>query len=168
MNTLKKRFSSLLLAVMMFALFCVPAFASDAVTADQGASFDLSKKIAQEQIVTTADGETIVYGVEPVIDPNAVQPTGEYPNATGTWKIYWYSGVLNGEYYIDINSSSKITRAYDQWHAFVGYTVSSSGLTYTSTSAKGWWDLDLVGGWASARWELLAEMKGTTLHTWTN
>jgi hypothetical protein len=168
---LKKRFSSLLLAVMMFAVFSVPAFASEATgTKNEGASFDLSQKVAQETIVTTADGDTVVYGVEPVIDPNAVQPlANEYENATGTWKIYWTSGVLNGSYYIDINSKSKITRAYDQWHLFTGYTVANSGLEFTSTTARGWWDLELLGSsWLSTRWELRAEMIGTTLKTWTN
>ncbi|MEY8743450.1 DUF5626 family protein [Paenibacillus tundrae] len=166
---MKKRFSSLLLAVMMFAVLCVPAFADEAEGVDElGASFDLSKKIVQETIVQK-DGETVVFGVEPVIDPDVVQPMGEYENATGKWKVYWYSGVLNGEYYIDINSNSKITRAYDQWHTFVGYTVSASGLEFTSTTARGWWDLNLVGqGWLSSRWVLNAEMKGTTLHTWKN
>ncbi|SEP33207.1 hypothetical protein SAMN05518670_6582 [Paenibacillus sp. OK076] len=161
-----------MLAIMMFTVFCVPAFASEApdgTNENEKATFDLTQKVAQEQIVTTTDGETIVYGVEPVIDPNAVQPLAEYENATGTWKIYWYSGALNGEYYIDINSSSKITRAYDQWHLFTGYTVANSGLEYTSTTARGWWDLELLGSsWLSTRWELRAQMNGTTLKTWVN
>ncbi|WP_221443832.1 DUF5626 family protein [Paenibacillus sp. JGP012] len=156
----------------MFTMFCVPAFASETTgnTNDEGASFDLSTKVAQETITTTPDGNTIVYGVEPVIDPDAVQPlASEYPNATGQWKVYFYSGVLNGEYYIDINSNSKITRAYDQWHLFTGYTVANSGLEHTSTTARGWWDLELLGSsWLSARWELRAEMNGTTLKTWVN
>nr|WP_285888980.1 DUF5626 family protein [Paenibacillus polysaccharolyticus] len=168
---MKKRFSSLLLAFMMFAVFCVPAFASEETgTTNEMASFDLSKKVAQETIVTTADGDTVVYRVEPVIDPNAVLPlSNDYPDATGQWKIYFYSGVLNGSYYIDINSKSKITRAYDQWHSFTGYTVANSGLEYTSTTARGWWDLELLGSsWLSTRWELRAQMNGTTLTTWVN
>lgn len=169
---LKKRFSFLTLAIMMLTMFCVPAFASASEatgTTNNEGTFDLSNKVAQETTVTTADGETVVVGVEPVIDPNAVRPMGEYPNATGQWKVYFYSGVLNGEYYIDINSNSKITRAYNPWHSFIGYSVSDSGLEYTSTTARGWWDLNLVGtGWFSARWVLSAEMDGTTLRTWVN
>lgn len=170
---MKKRFSSLLLAIMMFAMFCVPAFASEATGAtneNEGATFDLTQKVAQEKIVTTPDGKTIVYGVEPVIDPNAVQPmANDYENATGQWKIYWYGGVMNGHYYIDINSNSKITRAYDAWHLFTGYSLVYSGLEYTSTTARGYWDLELLGSsWLSTRWELRAQMNGTTLRTWVN
>ncbi|MCC3378188.1 DUF5626 family protein [Paenibacillus farraposensis] len=165
-----KRLGSVLFALFIFAALSVPAFASpnsesknDAVTSD-AATFDLNERVAQEVTVKSENGDTYVLGVKPV---DTIKPSGEYPNATGTYKVYWYSGVLNGEYYININSSYKITRAYDPWHSFLGYDVTDSGLEYTSTTARGWWDLSF-NGWSNTRWVLSAQMNGSTLKTWVS
>ena len=160
---MKKIFSAILAFVVMFTV--VPCAFADSnppndIEISGVVSFDLTNRVPQEQEIVLENGEVATIGIVPV-GPNT---RGTYENATGEWEIYWYTVYMNIWYFINISSDGKITNAYNQSHLSLGVTVTNSGLEYSSTVARGWWDYEFQGI-ASARYNLFAEMKGTTLYT---
>lgn len=125
-------------------------------------SFDLSQNCKQEETIILPNGEVGYLGIEPV----SVETRASYPNASGQWHIYWYTGVINIGYYIDI-SNSKITNAYGQHHLTFVAVVTGNGLSHTSTQATGWWnyEVNVAGLASSANAYLYATMNGSTLET---
>lgn len=123
-------------------------------------SFDLSNPVPQEATVTLPNGKTGTLGIEPA----SPITRGEYPNASGDWKIYWYAVAENMEYWITI-SNSKITDGWGFSHIFLLYSVTNEGFSFTSKRAEGFVNYSFPGI-VSGRFALIAEMNGTTLNTY--
>ncbi|MFC4713426.1 DUF5626 family protein [Planococcus dechangensis] len=145
--------------------------------------FDLTKAEKQEFVFIGENGEEVTYGAEPVIyelDDSVINSGGDIgilsnltrtntiKLGTSTWKIYIYSGSINMEYFINVSrtsSSTKITRAYDLWTMFVGYTENNRKFTFTSTRAEYTSTANLFNSFASISIRLTASVSGSTLTT---
>lgn len=138
----------------------ITAFASTSETLLQNdIYFDLENHSAQEQKINLANGEEAIIGLEYIPRPVVYGDHGNYELSDGTWKIYWYTAVVNCQYYIDI-SNSKIVDAYEPWYLCVGVSATGHDLTYTSTKASLFvtfqtpiWDLVSWNGYLNARIE---------------
>lgn len=158
----KKWFIAALAVVLTFAC-SVPVLAAPAPAVENPlvtADFDLSTRMAQEETIVLPNGETAILGAAPVAAPCA--GSNSYPGATGTWRVYYSSGLVNAEYHISISSASRITNVWNPMFSIIGGSVSGSSLTFTSTQATGWWDVYLVEIF-SHRAFLWATMNGTIL-----
>lgn len=134
---------------------------------------DLSNPDLQEQTVYLDNGEKVTIGIQPVLTMDS-RATYNLSSGNSTWRIYWATGFVNFEYYINVNltgSTSKITKAYNPSYATVGSKVNSSKLTSNSTSAtynlKG--EVNAVGvTWISYSTNLIAKVSGKKLTTSVN
>lgn len=129
------------------------------------------------------NGEEVVYGVEPVyieetepvLDDSGeigtlenIRRTSTIGFGNSTWKIYVYSGSINMEYYINVSrtsSSTSITRAYDLWVLFLGYTENNRDFVFNSRRAEYTSTAHLFNSLASLSIRLTAEVSGSTLTT---
>lgn len=149
-----KKCISLILTFGMMISICVPASAAYVQTDESDGSciiFDMEEIVKtgeQEFSFVGDDGETTRVGVR--FTPRAVPFTtelGSYDVTDGEWDIYYYSAIFNVTYNVMV-TNKKITDAYNLWYLFVGPSLSSSSLTYTSTKATAYftfqtpiWDL---------------------------
>jgi len=145
--------------------------------------FDLTKAEKQEFVFIGENGEEVTYGAEPIIYEldDSVKDSGEEMGilsnltrtntiklGTSTWKIYIYSGSINMEYFINVSrtsSSTKITRAYDLWTMFIGYTENNRKFTFSSSRAEYTATANLFNSFASVSIRLTASVSGSTLTT---
>lgn len=119
-----------LCALCLLVTLCVfstqKAFASEV---SQKAVFDLTTMTKQEQQVTLEDGTVGTLGVQPTISP--IRPLSSLGNGYGSWKIYWYTGVLNTSYMIDVKNYC-INKCYDNYANGIGVVVDHSELNWDS------------------------------------
>ena len=123
------RRAGLFSALVAFTLLFMMCFSKRALALDVEAQFDLSVPVKQEQEFELNGGERAVLGIEPQIQ--LVQPLASLGNGYGSWKVYWYTGVLNTSYMIDVKNYS-ITNCYDNYTSGFGVVVDSSYLDWNS------------------------------------
>ena len=165
-KTFKKKIALFLTMATLFAVNALPVLAEEAPKQEGEfveVDFDLSKRETQEVEVTLPGGEKGVLGISPVENEGPV-PLEYYENASGEWRIYWYTAIVNLEYRINI-SNHKITDAWGLNYWTIGVTTSGGGVTFASTRACGYVDYTLFG-LGSTRLSVYAQMEGTTLHTY--
>ncbi len=99
-------------------------------------AFDLTKNVAQEKVIYDEEGNYLgTLGVEPV---NPEFTTFDSPIASGNnrFKVYWYTGVINLSYYINIYRNglySRITKVDSEWRLVSPpYVVESESLSITN------------------------------------
>lgn len=137
------------------------------------ATFDLAGPAAQEQEVILENGDTAIIGIERIpsaADDAGVMPLWDsyYPNATGTWRIYYNSPIIYRQYYISISSSHNITSAWGEAYQSFGCSITGERLTRSSKMASYRLNWVSVAGVASGVAFLDASIEGTTLHTYAN
>lgn len=143
----KLSFLALAMAICL-SINTIPAFASS--NNSKSATFELKSKEIQEKEINLPNGEKGIIGIEPV--------TNLFERASnGSHKIYYYSGVGNATFYINV-SNNRITRAYDPWHLIIGASVKSASLkldnskqaTYNFSFGTPIWDFGGWNGWVRA------------------
>lgn len=155
-----KKFMSMFLALGMLISLCVPASASYISEDENDANsivFDMDEVVktgGQEFAFVGEDGEMTRVGVK--FTPRAVPFTtelGSYDVTDGEWDIYYYSAIFNVTYNVMV-TNKKITDAYNLWYLFVGPSLATRSLTYTSTKATAYftfktpiWDLVAWNGY---------------------
>lgn len=128
-------------SVLLFSsIFVQKASASELTDVDVDEvvkNFDLSKFETQEETFIDENGQEVTIGIEPEIGITPYS-TETLPMGKSTWKIYWYTAVVNQFYRIDVNrtsSSTKITNAYDLDVSGIGYSITQTYFGHTSSSA---------------------------------
>lgn len=175
---MKKRlylFTAMLSVVLIGLLLAAPSTANaDPLLEPDGAaaSFDISDGESQERVITTSDGQTATIGIEKVGGPDATEivPAWDsyYPNAVGQWRIYYNNPLIYREYYIYINSSHSITRAWGATYQTLLCVVTGEKLTRSTKSASYRLNWQAMADAASGVALLNATIEGTTLHTYAN
>lgn len=95
-------------------------------------TFDLGNGQSQEKQVVLEDGTIATIGIVPVNNQSSRLVNYELNGGSETWKVYWYIGVLNSEYWLDLNNY-RIVRAYDYRSTAVGISIYNQSLQYGST-----------------------------------
>lgn len=95
-------------------------------------SFNLENGQGQEKQVVLEDGTIATIGIVPVNNHASRLVNYELNGGSETWKVYWYIGVLNSEYWLDLNNY-RIVRAYDYRSTAVGISIYNQSLEYGST-----------------------------------
>lgn len=157
---------------VIICAFCVPmvfcaltvqtAFAAN-LSSD--AHFDLTVPTKQEQRVILEDGTVGTLGAEPVM--SLVQPLTSLGNGYGAWKVYWYTGILNTSYMIDVSNYS-ITNCYDNYTMGFAVVVDWSELNWNTkwSSQTTRYHEDIVGTFDTRI--LTGKIQGTELITSVN
>ena len=162
------------LFLSLFALFFVALLQPISAMADElsidypvspnvSASFDLTDKSNQSHTVVLENGTVAEIGIEyiPNIAPYYAWENN-YPNASGTWRIY-YNSIIFQEFYIHI-SNSKITNAWGSNYS-APIVASSEQFTWNSQRAIQRITISIPGVYTGNVF-LCAEMNGSTLHTY--
>lgn len=112
-------------------LVAILGFQTNALAQESGASvtFDLSTPAQQQQVVRLDDGTVGVLGIMPAEGVQLLD--SDLGSGTGSWKVYWYTGVLNTSYMVSIKNYS-ITRCYDNYSQGIGVIVDSCTLSWGS------------------------------------
>lgn len=135
---MNKRFLSIILIFVMLLSLSTPVFAAENDNSENSISFDIMKAVKegkQEQTITLETGEEITVGIEFTPAPKKREiETSRYNVSDGEWKIYYYTGIGNFSYKINI-SNNKITNAYEPWYLTVGVNCTSATLSHTATRA---------------------------------
>lgn len=157
-------------SVLLFSSIIVQqASASELTDPDEVVkNFDLLKFETQEQTFTDENGREVTIGIEPIKSESEITPFGTetLPMGTSTWNVYWYIGVVNQSYKIDVNrtsSSTKITNAYDLSVSGVGYSITQTYWGYTSSTAAFEGVASLWTGGFSYNIYLRSSVSGNTL-----
>ena len=124
------------LSLVCFSLFSPSQLLAEDIQGNQPSSsnntnitFDLGKGENQEKQVVMSDGTIATVGITPA--DNQICPFANYNlgNGSGTWKVYWYTGVLNSEDWIDIKNY-RIVWGYDYRSTAVGLNIYNQSLRY--------------------------------------
>lgn len=156
--------------LFLFCLLALPfsAAASEPLPTNQignHASFDLTESSVQTRSYELPNGETATLGLICEDEPSP-QWDSRYPNASGTWTVYYNSPVIYREFKIHIANSS-ITNAWGQNYSTLGCTVTGESFKWNSKQATYRLNYETLG-LASSVAVLQATIEGTTLHTYAN
>lgn len=131
---------AILFLVVVALLMPLQAQAEELVspkTSDTMVAFDLTNHETQEYPIILPDGTEGVVGIEYVAPLPQTRANMQIHLRDGTWKVYWYTGLFNSEYYLDIKNFN-IIRAH---------TASSNGVFLSIND----WDLSYGSKWSTYR-----------------
>lgn len=130
MTVQRIRFATLFMAMVSALIIFAPkpALASN----DNTIAVDINSKNAQEITVSLPDGTEGALGLAPVNNPPTLtRASYDLGNGSGTWKVYWYTAVLNTSYMVQINNYN-IVRCYDNYSSGIGVLIDSCTLNWGS------------------------------------
>lgn len=164
-----KKMPKLLLAmvVLFFAtgFILLPSANASEYLTPADACFDLNDGPKQERTIELPDGSTGVFGIEKEQADVAPIWDGYYNATDGNWMVYFYTGVLDAEYWISIKNYN-ITSWWGHKASSVGAALSNFSKSFSSKRTKWSFLFTGVGGMASATYTLGAEINGSRLHTY--
>ena len=128
--------------------------------------FDLTNHCNQSQEITLEDGTVARIEIEYISPVDDIAPCGDwyYNNASGVWRIYYPSPLIEREFYVNIVNNT-IKTAWGQSYTSFLCTVTSANLYFVGARAVYDIGFNYIGDLGSKSVTLWAQMEGTTLHT---